>query len=194
MRSMKLIRAAKIGYVALSVALCALGLTLVLKPDMSAGLIGSIIGATLIAFGIVKLVGYFSRDLYRLAFQFDLAFGSLLIAIGALILLKPGTAMSVLCMVMGIEIVADGLFKAQTALDARHFGLERWWLIGGVALLAVVVGLALALRPGPGAQALAVLLGVSLLAQGALNLCVALCAVKIIDNQRPEDRSPRFIQ
>ena len=194
MRSVKLIRAAKACYIALSVAFCALGLMLILRPGMSARLIGSVVGAALIAFGIVKLAGYFSKDLYRLAFQFDLAFGSLLVAIGALILIRPVTAMNVLCVALGIEIIADGLFKAQTALDARRFGLERWWLILLAALAAVGVGAALTLMPGQGAEALGALLGVSLLAEGALNLCVALCAVKIVDNQMVDGAAPRFIQ
>ena len=194
MRSVKLIRAAKACYIALSVAFCALGLLLILRPGMSARLIGSVVGAALIAFGIVKLAGYFSKDLYRLAFQFDLAFGSLLVAIGALILIRPVTAMNVLCVALGIEIIADGLFKAQTALDAKRFGLGRWWLILLAALAAVGVGAALTLMPGQGAEALGALLGVSLLAEGALNLCVALCAVKIVDNQMADGAAPRFIQ
>ena len=87
---------------------------------------------------------------------------------------------------MGVEIIADGLFKVQTAVDARRFGLERWWLILAVALAATGVGVALALRPGEGAQALAALLGAALLAEGTLNLCVALCAVKIVAHQQPD--------
>lgn len=194
MRSVKLVRAAKAGYIALSAAFCALGLLLVLRPGMSAALIGGIVGVALIAFGVVKLVGYFSKDLYRLAFQFDLAFGSLLVAIGALILIRPTSAMNALCIVMGIETIADGLFKVQTALDARRFGLERWWLIFAAALVAVGVGVALALRPAQAAEALAALLGVSLLAEGALNLCVALCAVKIVSHQLPDGAAPRFVR
>lgn len=194
MRSVKLIRAAKAGYVALSAAFCALGLLLILRPGLSVALIASIVGVALIAFGIVKLVGYFSKDLYRLAFQFDLAFGSLLIAIGALILLRPGSAMNALCIVMGIETIADGLFKIQTAMDARRFGLERWWLIFAIAIAAVGIGVALALRPTQAAEALAALLGVSLLAEGALNLCVALCAVKIVSNQMPDGAAPKFMR
>ena len=194
MRSVKLIRAAKAGMIALSAAFCALGLLLILRPDLSVDVIGSAVGVALIAFGVVKLIGYFSKDLYRLAFQFDLAFGCLLIAMGGMILLKPGTAMNLLCVAMGVEIIADGLFKVQTAVDARRFGLERWWLILAVALAATGVGVALALRPGQGAQALTVLLGVALLAEGTLNLCVALCAVKIIVHQQPDGAFPRFIQ
>ena len=59
-------------------------------------------------------------------------------------------------------------------------------LILAVALAATGVGVALALRPGEGAQALAALLGAALLAEGTLNLCVALCAVKIVAHQQPD--------
>ena len=36
----------------------------------------------LIVYGLIKILGYFSRDIYCLAFQFDLAFGVLLAAVG----------------------------------------------------------------------------------------------------------------
>lgn len=186
MRSIKSIQAAKAAYIAVSILLCALGILLMLKPDLSLSAIGIIAGALLFAFGVVKLIGYFSKDLYRLAFQFDLALGILLIALGCVILFRPEHMMSFLCIVLGIAILADGLFKVQTALDARRFGLRSWWLILSLAILAGVTGAALVLRPAEGARVLAMLLGVSLLAEGILNLSVALCAVKVVRHQRPD--------
>jgi uncharacterized membrane protein HdeD (DUF308 family) len=184
MRSIRTIQAAKTGYIALSTLLVALGLTLILKPQMSIALTGAIVGATMIAFGIIKLIGYFSKDLYRLAFQFDLAFGILLIALGALLLMKPVRAMNMLCVILGIEIVADGLFKLQTAVDARRFGLETWWLIFTLAVITGAAGIALAVHPSESALTLTCLTGMALSAEGLMNLCVALCAVKIVHNQR----------
>ena len=185
-RSTKIIRAAKVGYIALSAAFCALGALLMIHPGLSAELIGRVVGVALVAFGAIKLVGYFSKDLYRLAFQFDLAFGILLAALGAVILFRPGFALNALCVMLGVEIVADGLFKAQTAMDARRFGLNTWGLVLALALLAGVAGVALMLWPVQGALTLTRLLGAALLTEGALNLCVALCAVKIIPHQRPD--------
>ena len=182
MRSTNLIRTAKTGYIVLSLALCALGIGLMLKPDVSVTAIGIIVGCVLIAFGVVKLIGYFSKDLYRLAFQFDLAFGLLLLALGAAVVFRPGLAMGTLCVILGVEIIADGLFKIQTALDAWRFGLGSWWLILALAALAGAIGVMMIVSPAEGAMALAMLLGASLLAEGALNLGVALCAVKIIDH------------
>ena len=81
----------KIGYIIISAILCALGILLIAKPDMSLSLIGIIVGIVLIVFGVIKLIGYFSKDLYRLAFQFDLAFGILLIALSVVILIRRRT-------------------------------------------------------------------------------------------------------
>lgn len=186
MRSTKIIRAAKIGYIILSAIFCGLGILLMADPRMSVTLIGDIVGIVLVAFGIIKLVGYFSKDLYRLAFQFDLAFGILLIAMGLVLLIKPESAMNILCIILGIEIIADGLFKVQTSLDARRFGLNTWWLILSLAIIAGAIGAVLIFYPSESVRALTWVLGLSLLVEGVLNLCVALCAIKIIEHQRPD--------
>ena len=60
----------------------------------------------------------------------------LLFALGLVLLIKPESAMNILCVVLGVEIVTDGLFKIQTAIDARRFGLSTWWLILSAAVLA----------------------------------------------------------
>ena len=186
MRSTAMIRTAKIGYIVLSVAIAALGLMMLIQPNHSSNWMGRAIGALMAVFGVIKLIGYYSRDLYRLAFQHDLALGILLIALGLAVLLKPGWAVNMLGVALGIEIVTEGLFRVQTSLDARRFGLESWWLIFALAIVTGGVGVALILWPETGAGALIRLLGASLLAEGLLDLCVALVAVKIIAHQRPE--------
>lgn len=186
MRSTKAVRIAKTGCIVASVLLMALGVLLIVLPDLSISLVGIVAGAMLIALGILKLMGYFSRDMYQLAFQYDLAFGLLLVALGVLLLMQPNRAMHFLCLIVGISIAADGLLKFQTALEARRFGLGSWWLIMALGILAGVIGIVTAFRPAQSAQVLMVLMGISLLAEGALNLCVSLCAVKIIRAAQPD--------
>ena len=187
MHSDTAIQAAKKGYIATSIVLCAIGLLMFLRPALSLSLLGIIVGIALIVSGIVKLGGYLSRDLYQLAFQFDLAFGILMMALGFVILLRPENTMSFLCIILGTAILADGLFKIQTSIDARRFGLKTWWLILLLAILASTAGMILVLRPSQSARVLATIMGISLLAEGTLSLCVALCTVKVI--QRPSSHS-----
>lgn len=186
MRSVAPMKTAKIGYIVMSVLFCVLGVVLLFTPGVSALWIGRLLGVGLILFGAIKLVGYFSRDLFRLAFQYDLAFGLLLMVLGIVTLSHPGDALSFLCVMFGIPVLADGLFKIQIAMDSRQFGIRNWWLVLVLAALTCVVGVVLVFRPMTGVRALTALMGLSLLCDGVLNLSVALCTVKIVDYQRPD--------
>lgn len=186
MGTQNILHAAKNSYIAMSAAFCALGVLLILFPGISVSAVGIIAGIMLIAFGIVKLIGYFSRDLYQLAFQFDLAFGVLLIVLGTVILVSPDRALVFLCIVLGIAILTDGLFKLQSSLDARRFGLKVWGLLLGLAVCAGIIGTLLLLHPGESAKGLMILLGIGTLFEGLLNLYFALYAVKILRKGQPE--------
>lgn len=185
-RSVGPMRAAKVGYLLSSAAFCIIGILLITLPEFSASLLGVFCGILFLAFGGVKLLGYFSKDLYRLAFQYDLTFGILLMALGVGLLVHPEGLMTFLCTALGLFILADGLFKMQIAQDAKKFGLSAWYLIFAVALLASALGVVLMLRPSEGSRILMILLGVSLFIDGILNFCTVITAVKIIKHQRPE--------
>lgn len=184
MRSTKAIRIAKVSYIILSSLFIALGIGLIALRDLSVSLIGVTAGVMLIAFGIVKLIGYFSKDLYRLAFQFDLSLGLMLAVLGIIILRNPNQAIAFLCLMLGIATMADGMFKLQSALEARKFGLKSWPLILVLAVGAGAVGILLALHPMQSARLLTVLLGIGMILEGVLNLSTALCEIKIIRHQR----------
>lgn len=177
---------AKAGYIVMSLVFCGAGTLFIAKPDLSAVVISRALGAAMIVFGLIKLVGYFSKDLFRLAFQYDLGFGLLLIALGILALAKPAGALDFIFIALGVAILTDGLFKLQIAVDSKRFGISTWWLTLVLAVITGVVGLALVFRPWDSARLLTRLLGAALLAEGILNLCVAVSAVKIVPHQRPD--------
>lgn len=186
MRSVAPMRVAKIGYIAVSAALCFFGVLLIVKPEISLAAFGLFTGIVLIIFGIIKIVGYLSRDLYRLAFQYDLACGILVIALGIMVILEPNNVIETICIAVGITFLIDGLLKIQISIDAKTFGIRQWWLILSVALLTVVIGVLLVFRTSGSVRALMVLLGISLLADGIMNLTTVLSTVKIIHHQYPD--------
>lgn len=190
MRSIAPMRIAKIGYVVMSILFCVLGTGLILHADIGTRLLGTLLGIALIFFGIVKIVGYFSKDLFRLAFQYDLEFGSVLAVLGIAVLVHPIHAVNLIVIAMGVLIMADAFFKLRIARDSREFGIGDWWFIFGGAIVAGLLGLLLMFRPGNSAEALITLLGIALVAEGILNLSVAVCTVKIIKNQFPDNIDP----
>ena len=186
MRSVAPMKTAKIGYIVMSVLFCVLGVVLLFTPGVSALWIGRLLGIGLILFGAIKLVGYFSRDLFRLAFQYDLQFGVLLCVLGIITLIRHKDAVAFLCVAYGICIMADSLFKIRTALDAKAFGIRQWWVTLVLAGLTALIGLLITLCPVAAARAVTVLLGISFVSEGLLSLGVAISMVKIVDNQQPD--------
>lgn len=126
MRSVTPMRIAKIGYIVLSSLFCAAGILFIAAPELSVSIIGVCIGVAMILFGIVKLIGYFSKDLFRLAFQFDLEFGILMIILGVIVLFNPKNLMAFICVALGIFILLDGLFKIRITMDSKQFGKKAW--------------------------------------------------------------------
>lgn len=170
---------AKAGYVLSCVLLCALGITLIAVPDFSISMLCRVGGILLILFGCVKIIGYISKDLYRLAFQFDLAFGILLISMGAILILRTESMVHIICSLLGLYILADALLKVQISIDSRSFGIRQWWIILAAAVITSIVGFLLIFRPYESARMAMILLGISLLSEGILNLVTVLTAVKI---------------
>lgn len=186
MRSVAPMRVAKTGYIAVSILLAVLGIVLIAWPTFSVNALGVICGILLILFGGVKLVGYFSKDLYRLAFQYDMPFGILLIILGIIMFIHPGNLASFICVVFGLSVLISSLFNIQTALDAKKFGINQWWLIFALSVIAAVWGLILVFRPSEAADVMAVLLGITLLFESAVNICTVVTSVKIVKNQHPD--------
>lgn len=186
MRSVAPMKTAKIGYIIVSAALCILGILIIALPSFSIRVFGVACGIILILFGCVRLIGYFSRDLFRLAFQYDLAFGVLLIVLGVLMLVRPESFLNFFCVTLGLAILIDGLFKLQIAMESKRFGIREWWLILALAIIASIFGLVMVIRPFESGKMFCVLFGISLLADGILNIGTVVTAVKIVKNQRPD--------
>ena len=179
-------KAAKTGYIVMAALYCLAGILLIIFPDISTKAVGIILAVGMIVFGCVKLVGYFSKDLFRLAFQHDFALGLLMIVLGVVVLLRPMSAMGFICVVIGISMTVDGLFRVQMSMDAKAFGVKSWWVVLILAILTVAAGIALVFHPVGGTQVLMVLLGISLLMEGILSLSVVICMVRIVKHQQPD--------
>ena len=188
MNSLRSLKIARNGYIIISLVFCLAGVWLISNPVCAARMICLAIGILFISSGIIKIIGYFSKDFYCLAFQFDLAFGILMAAVGVIILTRSEVVENLIFAIFGIVILADALFKIQTCIDAKRFGMDGlWWRILPVAIATGVFGSILLVNPARGAGFMLQLLGMSFLAEGLLNLLIAVFMVKILkDNQRDE--------
>ncbi len=117
------------------------GLVLIFVPNLENSLARRLIlGILLLLTGSAKLFGYFSNDLYRLAFQFDLAIGVFFGMIGVLFLVFPAWALPLIPAILMAYVVLASLLRVQMALDARRFGMRSWPLILLAALVFLAAG------------------------------------------------------
>lgn len=168
----------KIGSIVLSLAMVGIGAVIMIRPEFSAVTLCYLLGAVILITGIVKIIRYFTHDLFDLAFQFDLALGILGIAFGMVLLIHPAILMQVLPVALGIFILAESAFTFQTAHEAKRFGLEQWWLILVAGILSGVFAILLIAAPFEAASALMSILGASLLVFGVQGLVVDLTAIR----------------
>ena len=161
----------KNAYTVMTICLIALGAALLFMPQLGLKTMCMLYGVFLILYGVTKLSGYFAKDLFQLAFQFDLALGIVSIVLGIIIIKKTEYIIEILSTAIGIFMLVDGAFKIQTAVEAKRFGIENWWLI---------LVMSFAVTPFETAGMIVRLIGLNLSLDGILNLFVVRNTVETI--------------
>ena len=171
MKDKSILKTVKTVYSAVAVLECILGLVMLCYPGFSLSALGVILGIGLVLFGGVELIAYFSGSAPLILSRNVLAGGIFFIILGVLVLTNPLGLMNFICIVVGVGILADSLFKLQSVLDVRQFmSRGSWWLVFAALLLSVLAGILLVFWPGESGRALIVLLGIGLLLNGAFNI------------------------
>lgn len=136
-----------------------IGLMLIGFPEFSMVAVCYIIGIMLIVLGVIKICAYFAQDKYNIAFQFDLALGILSVIIGVCAIIHHNWIINLLPIIIGIMIIADSLFTLQASIDAKRFGLPRWYLLLIFSAVSVILGLVLVFKSFKSAVAITILYG-----------------------------------
>ena len=165
-------------YITISILSLLVGIALVIWPGASVITICYVVGSAAILVGAVRLAGYFSKDSYNLNFQFDFAMGLVFLILGTVLIFHPGDTVAVLHFSVGILVLVDSVFKLQTALDAKHFGLKKWWVLLLCALLCAGLGLVLVILPFRTAEILVRVTGAALAVNSGENILTAGYTVK----------------
>lgn len=190
---MKKLRIARDGYILLSIVFYIAGIMYMILPSVSSMTVCIMGGVILTIYGIVKIIGYLSDDLYCLAFQYDLACGILLIVVGAIILGCNVRIKHLLSPGLGLLILLDAVLKVQTSKDAKNFGLKTWNQILAFSILAGALGALIIINPFSEVRASHILNGCGLLAEGGMNHLEIKETVKVMrDTALPDKKEDNF--
>lgn len=181
MTALKQIKIARAGYILISVLFYISGISCLIVPDISPKAAVIAAGIILIAYGIIKVTGYLSHDLYCLAFQYDFACGLFLIVLGIVVLAIGSKFNGHLLSGLGFLILMDSLLCIQTSIDTKKFGLATWFVILALSILSGTLGVILIVT---NAQIIA---GCSLLAEGFMRQYIVQCTVYLSPRHNRND-------
>ena len=158
-------------YSILTICLILVGAVLLIAPGIA-------LDVVCIIYGAVKIMGYFAKDAYQLAFQFDLALGIVIAIVGIVFVCRTARVVQLLSTCIGIVMLVDATFKIQTSIDSKRFGISRWWLMLILAVIVAAIGILLILMPGETTRLMVRLIGLNLCMDGILNLVIVIDTVK----------------
>lgn len=165
-------------YSILTICLILVGTVLLIAPGIALDVVCIIFGIYMIIYGAVKIMGYFAKDAYQLAFQFDLALGIVIAIVGIVFVCRTARVVQLLSTCIGIVMLVDATFKIQTSIDSKRFGISRWWLMLILAVIVAAIGILLILMPGETTRLMVRLIGLNLCMDGILNLVIVIDTVK----------------
>ncbi len=186
MHSVIPMRIAKIGHVVLAAILFVLGILLITYAEFPKEVWEPICGVLLIWLGATKITGYLSKDLYRLAFQYDFVYGFILIGMGLIFLARQNLTVETSGLLFGIVVFSDGVIKIQVARHARKFGISVWWMIFAFAILGVIGGLFVAIYPTDSVTTLTTIMGIVFVIESFMSGCTVISSVRVVEYRDPQ--------
>ena len=162
----------RIWAIVLSCCVMALGLVMIIWPEISALAVCYIMGILCVAVGIGLLIRYFSIGLAGIFFRFDLILGICSILLGILLFVQPAGALVFLP-------VALGVFCIQLSTEFRRIG-GSWALSLVYGIAGIILGVLLILDPFAGATALMIYAGISLVVISIQSIYLIVCISRAI--------------
>lgn len=135
--------AAKVTHLATSMIMLLCGIALFVIEKHEIDIKFYLIGVANILIGGAGIFGYFSNDIYRLAFQSDFALGVFNVVFGVMVIADPIKVAELLPLAVAVISLLDGCNKAQMAIEGYKFGMSKWFLvaISAAVEIAMAVGI-----------------------------------------------------
>ena len=170
----------KTSFAAFALVFMLLGLALLLWPEVSLRVVCYLFGGVILVKGLLSVWSYLRAGERAFFDYFSLVFGVAAAALGAFLLMKPDTVVSVLPLLVGLYVIVDGVVRLRSALELRAMGYRNWWSFLVLAGLSAVLGVLMVANPFKTVELLVMAIGLVLLVEGAVSLAGAVYAAVLM--------------
>ena len=125
-----------------NIILLVVGIILTIWPDETLDLAVNIVGSVVIIFGAVNLYMFFKGNNDYLT----LFIGILALIAGICIIVKSATIISIIHILIGVAVLADGITNIKTLLDIKSDS-KKWKILFISAIITSLFGILLILKP-----------------------------------------------
>ncbi|MGN0601734.1 MAG: HdeD family acid-resistance protein [Oscillospiraceae bacterium] len=154
------------SFITIFIAEVAIGLLLLINPDIFTSTISYVLGGVSLAFGVLNLISYFCSE----RIESDILKAVLLCAAGIFIITKPDFIFKILAFIFGIYLLGDGITSIKRAMIIKDNNIDNWIAPMVMAVLTTILGLLIILNPFASAKFALKVLGVSLIVSGAFSI------------------------
>lgn len=154
-----------------ALAYVVLGVVLLVWPDVTGGVLCTLLGVLLIVYGAFQIISFFLRrdEGWGSGAGYLLA-GLCAVAIGVIALTSPQKILAILPIVLGAVVVVDSCISLKRAFQLKELGMGAWWVVALLAVVTLLFGLVVMFNPIASAILVTRVLGGVLLFQGISDL------------------------
>lgn len=141
------------------------GLILLFKPAETITIISNLIGCIVLLMGVSSIIRYckFKTDL-------DIFYGIATTVLGLILLLNPGTIISILPIILGIYFIINGINKLRYAMDIRKYNGKNYMIPLIISVLIIMCGVTFVVNPFKGAVYIVQVIGGFIVIYSILNI------------------------
>lgn len=123
-----------------SIIFIILGVVMLIKPAETTQMLALILGITMMAIGIEKIISYFALKGNRDFYNYELVYGIIGIILSIMLLTNVNTFTSIVRIAIGAWITYAGLMKMLYAFKVQQLGIKSWTTLLVIAILTVIAG------------------------------------------------------
>ena len=154
----------------MSFVLMILGVLLIFYSEATIISISYIIGAILIAIGVLAILKYIKKSNNLQKESLDIVYGIIAIILGIVVITHPTSIASFIPLVIGIGIIINSATKLQYAIELRKKGNKIWKSTMIISIISTICGVILLFNPFKGAVILTKIIGVLILLYSILDI------------------------
>lgn len=176
----KLLKKMVLPSILISVLLLVLGIVVFIYPETTLELMAKIIGAGVIALGIIGIIQYVNHKDEE-SFRLNIFYAMAVIILGIVTMCSYKFVSSIIPIILGIWIVIDSLIKLRLCIGIKDAGISRWVYPFVMSFVTLVIGIFLIFNPFESAIAITKIGAILIIVSSVIDIIQDVMVIKYVD-------------